>query len=45
MEDFEHTINDILKDLELIKRGLESIEELNETRFKELEWKLELKSE
>lgn len=45
MEDFEHTINDILKDLELIKKGLESIEALNETRFKELEWKLELKSE
>lgn len=44
MEDFEHTINDILKDLELIKKGLESIEKLNETRFKQLEWELELKS-
>lgn len=44
MENFEKTINDILKDLELIKKGLKSIEELNETRYKELAWKLELKN-
>lgn len=44
MEDFEKTINDILKDLELIKKGIKSIAELNETRFKELEWKMALNS-
>lgn len=40
MEDFEKTIADILKDLELIKKGIIALEKLNETRFKELEWKI-----
>jgi len=44
MEDFEKTINEILRDIELMQKGIRSIEELNETRFKELEWKLELKN-
>ena len=44
MENFEGTLNQILKDLELMKKGIKSIEELNETRFKELEWKIALKN-
>lgn len=44
MEDFEKTINDILKDLELIKKGIIALEKLNDTRLKQLEWDLALKN-
>lgn len=44
MEDFEKTINEILKDIELMQKGIRSIEELNETRFKELEAKIKEKN-
>ena len=40
MEDFEATLNQILKDIELMQKGIKSIEELNETRLKHLEWEM-----
>lgn len=40
MEDFEKTINDILKDIELMQKGIMAMEKLNDIRFKELEWEI-----
>lgn len=40
MEDFEKTINEILKDIELMKKGITAMEKLNETRLKHLEWEM-----
>ena len=40
MEDFEKTINEILKDIELMQKGIMAMEKLNDTRFKQLEWEM-----
>lgn len=41
MENFEAIINSILKDIELMQKGIKAIEELNDTRFKQLEWEIQ----
>ena len=41
MEDFEKTINEILKDIELMQKGIMAMEKLNDTRFKQLEWEIQ----
>ena len=40
MENFEATINSILKDIELMQKGIMAMEKLNDTRFKQLEWEI-----